>query len=60
MLDANSKVALLLLTYFLALFCPAVHADDAATFGWHSDYESALAIAKKTNRPLMVVLRCVP
>ena len=32
----------------------------ATEYGWTSDYDQALVNAKKTNRPLMVVFRCVP
>ncbi len=28
--------------------------------GWRLDYREALAEARKTGKPLMVVLRCVP
>lgn len=32
----------------------------AIKHGWTFDYDEALATARKTNRPLMVVFRCVP
>lgn len=32
----------------------------ATEHGWTSDYDQARIDAKKTNRPLMVVFRCVP
>ena len=35
-------------------------AQDAARYGWHTDYQAALKIARAENKPLMVVFRCVP
>jgi hypothetical protein len=28
--------------------------------GWQFDYQSAKSLARRTNKPLMVVFRCVP
>ena len=33
---------------------------DALKHGWMFNYDQARALARKTNRPLMVVFRCVP
>jgi hypothetical protein len=33
---------------------------EAAEHGWLFDYAAARQLAKRTNRPLMVVFRCVP
>lgn len=33
---------------------------QAARYGWMSDYREAKAVARKTGKPLMVVLRCEP
>lgn len=33
---------------------------EASKFGWQFDYDKAKEVAGRTNRPLMVVLRCVP
>jgi hypothetical protein len=33
---------------------------EAAEHGWLFDYDAARQLARKTNRPLMVVFRCVP
>ena len=32
----------------------------AAEHGWHLDYANALKTARDSNKPLMVVFRCVP
>jgi hypothetical protein len=34
--------------------------QDAARFGWLSNLESGKAEARKSGKPIMVVLRCVP
>ena len=34
--------------------------DQAAKHGWLSNLEAGKAEARKTGKPLMVVLRCVP
>lgn len=34
--------------------------DNAAQYGWHSNYQEAKALAKKSGLPLMVVFRCIP
>lgn len=28
--------------------------------GWQFDYQAAKAVARRTNKPMMVVFRCVP
>jgi hypothetical protein len=33
---------------------------DAAKFGWHSDYATAKAEAKRTGKPIFLVFRCEP
>ena len=33
---------------------------DAIAQGWRFDYEEAVGLARRTNKPLMVVFRCVP
>ena len=33
---------------------------EARELGWMFDYDEAKALARKTNRPMMVVFRCVP
>ncbi len=33
---------------------------DAAKYGWHADYNAALAEAKRTGRPIFLVFRCEP
>ena len=33
---------------------------EAREQGWMFDYDEAKALARKTNRPMMVVFRCVP
>ena len=33
---------------------------EARELGWMFNYDEAVALARKTNRPLMVVFRCVP
>lgn len=33
---------------------------EAQQYGWLTDYRAAVDQAKRTNRPLMVVFRCVP
>ena len=34
--------------------------QEAREMGWMFDYDEAKATARKTNRPMMVVFRCVP
>ena len=34
--------------------------QEARELGWIFDYDEAKATARKTNRPMMVVFRCVP
>ena len=34
--------------------------DEAQKHGWVFNYEDARREARRSNRPLMVVLRCVP
>lgn len=34
--------------------------ETAARYGWLTDYSKAKAEARKTGKPMMVVLRCVP
>ena len=33
---------------------------DAAKFGWYTDYAAAKAEARRTGKPMMLVLRCEP
>ena len=33
---------------------------EAAKFGWVFDYKKGREVARKTDRPMMVVFRCVP
>ncbi len=33
---------------------------DATQYGWLMDYQQAKQIARRDNKPLMVVFRCVP
>ena len=34
--------------------------DDAARYGWTDDLPAALKEAKRTGKPVVVVLRCIP
>ncbi len=34
--------------------------SDATANNWHSNYDEARATARRTNKPMMVVFRCVP
>lgn len=34
--------------------------DNSAQHGWMSSYGAARELARKTGKPLMVVIRCVP
>lgn len=34
--------------------------QKAAKYGWLTDYNKAKAEAKKTGKPMMVFLRCIP
>ena len=63
---------ILLLGLFVAVHCHALGTAqaqrqanlaqdrDAVANGWQFDYEAAKALARRTNKPLMVVFRCVP
>ena len=31
-----------------------------SSYGWNSSYRSAISRAKKSGKPIMVVIRCVP
>jgi len=33
---------------------------EPAKFGWHTDYASALAAARRTGKPIFLVFRCEP
>ena len=43
----------------LAALAPAAK-PDPKQYGWFIDYPAALAEAKKTGKPLMLVFRCDP
>ena len=43
----------------LVIAAPAFGQKGKAT-GWHTDYAAARAEAKRTGKPLFVVLRCEP
>ncbi len=43
----------------LALSAPA-DKPDPKKHGWHTDYPAALAEAKRTGKPIMLVFRCEP
>lgn len=34
--------------------------DDAERYGWTEDLPAALKEAKRTNKPVVVILRCIP
>jgi gluconate kinase len=34
--------------------------DDAERYGWTEDLPAAMKEAKRTNKPLVVILRCIP
>jgi hypothetical protein len=34
--------------------------DDAARYGWTDDLPAAMKEAKRTGKPVVVVLRCIP
>jgi hypothetical protein len=38
----------------------AVEPTELKQFGWHTDYATAKAEAKRSGKPLMVVFRCEP
>lgn len=56
--QATSALAtsLILLSGMLA----AVEPGELKKYGWHTDYASARAEARRTSKPLMVVFRCEP
>jgi len=33
---------------------------DAKKFGWHTDYASAKAEARRTGKPILLIFRCEP
>jgi hypothetical protein len=33
---------------------------DPAQYGWHADYASATAEARRTGKPIFLVFRCQP
>jgi len=33
---------------------------DAAKYGWHTDFTTATAEAKRTGKPIFLVFRCEP
>ena len=43
-----------------ALAQPGRRGENAARYGWLSDYRAGREQAKKTGKPLMVVIRCFP
>jgi len=40
--------------------CAAPPKLDPARYGWHADYAAATAEAKRTGKPIFLVLRCEP
>ena len=34
--------------------------DDAEKYGWTDDLPAAMKEAKRTNKPVVVILRCIP
>jgi hypothetical protein len=38
----------------------AVEPGDLKKFGWHDDYASARAEARRTGRPMLLIFRCEP
>src|SRR5690242_12851281 len=65
----NGRSSLLLALGLVALSGPSAQAQfgprrgdqqEAARYGWLASLEEGQAQARKTGRPLMVVLRCVP
>ncbi len=38
----------------------AVEPSELKQYGWHTDYASARAEARRSGKPLMVVFRCEP
>jgi hypothetical protein len=46
-----------------SFFPTPVHAQlqsEARANNWHSNYDEARATARRTNKPMMIVFRCVP
>jgi hypothetical protein len=39
---------------------PAQTGQAAAKFGWHTDYDTAKAEARRTGKPIFLVFRCEP
>ena len=62
------KLLLSVVTLFISLQATGVVAQgrfgddrqEAVEHGWMFDYDQARAVARKSNRPLMLVFRCVP
>ena len=53
----------LLITPFCQASAQQFRSDEyreAREHGWMFDYAKAKALARETNRPMMVVFRCVP
>ena len=48
----------------IALVCLPLTAGaqnpDPTRFGWHTDYATARAEARRTGQPIMLVFRCQP
>lgn len=61
-----NRVLLTGLVVATLLFSSPVRADApqlslrAIKYGWRSDYEAARVDARRMNKPMMIVFRCVP
>ena len=49
-----------LLTLLSAATAPAQTGQAAAKHGWHTDYDTAKAEARRTGKPIFLVFRCEP
>ena len=47
------------LTFVLILCSAATASAQEKISGWHTDLDSACQLARKTDKPLFVVFRCV-
>jgi hypothetical protein len=50
----------LLVAPALVLLAASAAPAQPARFGWHTDYQSARAEARRTGKPIFLVFRCEP
>jgi hypothetical protein len=65
-MTSSKRMSALAVLVAIVCCCPEANAQrnfsqqNAAQFGWHSNYARGLEEARADNKPVMLVFRCVP